>query len=235
MSEAANPAPSAPEGSTNDPPEHNVTLLKTENLPNRIVHWKIGLLPIDILLVTMKECEFLSCLSHLNPGFFKSFHESLGYVYFGDMCENEIKLKIAVIQCNFIYIGSVVVVRNAVKILRPKAVFCVGFCSGLNHKKVKLGDVVVSTRLITSPSIKISGIRQRGVSVPLKTHLAYLIRSAGHGWEAPLKDPGKLEVKLHQDGVFLSGPEVVHNNERREELIRQFPEAIAIEMEYEGT
>ena len=240
MSEAANPAPGAPEGSTIDPPEHNVTLLKTEKLPNRIVHRTSVQLPIDILLLTAKECEFLGCLSHLNPDFFRSYYPSLGYAYFGDMGEDEMKLKIAVIKCNMgstVPQGSVVVVTNAVKILGPKAVFCVGFCGGLNQEKVKLGDVVVSARLITYASIKIteSGIRQRGVNVPLKTHLANLIRSAGHGWEAPLKDPGKLEVKVHQDGVFLSGPEVVDNNERREELIRQFPEAIAIEMEGEGT
>ena len=240
MSEAANPVPGVPEGSTSDPPEHNVTLLNPEKLPNRIVHWKSVQLPIDILLLTVKECEFLGCLSHLNPGFFNSYHKSLGYVYFGDMGEEEMKLKIAVIQCNMGSTGpkgSVVVVPNTVKILGPKAVFCVGFCGGLNHKKVKLGDVVVSARLITYASIKIteSGIRQRGVNVPLKTRLADLIRSAGYGWKAPLKDPGKLEVKVHRDGVFLSGPEVVDNNERREELIGRFPEAIAIEMEGEGT
>ena len=240
MSEAANPVPGVPEGSTSDPPEHNVTLLKIEKLPNRIVHWTSVQLPIDILLLTVKECEFLGCLSHLNTDFFKSYYKSLGYVYFGDMGEDEMKLKIAVIQCNMGSSGpkgSVVVVSNAVKILRPKAVFCVGFCGGLNHKKVKLGDVVVSARLMTYASIKIteSGIRQRGVNVPLKNQLADLIRSAGYGWEAPLKDPGILEVKVHRDGVFLSGPEVVDNNERREELIQQFPEAIAIEMEGEGT
>ena len=232
--------PGVPGGSSSDPPEHNVTLLKTEKLPNRIVHWKSVQLPIDILLLTAKECELLSCLSHLNPDFYKSYHKSLGYVYFGDMGKDKMKLKIAVTQCNMgssVPKGSVVVVTKAVKILGPKAVFCVGFCGGLNHKKVKLGDVVVSARLITYASIKIteSGIRQRGVNVPLKTHLADLIRSAGHGWEAPLKDPGKLEVKVHRDGVFLSGPEVVDNNERREELLRRFPEAIAIEMEGEGT
>ena len=239
MSETANPAPGVQEGTTIDPPEHKVTLLKTEKIPNRIVHWRNVPLPIDILLLTVKECEFLGCLSHLNPDFSKSYFKSLGDVYFGDMGEDEMKLKIAVIQCNMgaaVPKGSVVVVPNAVKFLGPKAVFCVGFCGGLNHNKVKLGDVVVSARLITYASIKITenGIRQRGVNVPLKTRLANLIRSAGYGWEAPLKDPGKLEVKVHRDGVFLSGPEVVDNNERREELLRQFHEAIAIEMEGEG-
>ena len=240
MSEAANPAPGVLEESTNDAPEHNVTLLKTEELPDRTVHWTSVQLPIDILLFTVKECELLSCLSHLNPDFFKSHYKSLGYVYFGDMGKDEMKLKIAVIQCNKGSTGpkgSVVVVPNAVKILGPKAVFSVGFCGSLNHKKVKLGDVVVSARLITYASIKIteSDIRQRGVDVPLKTQLAVLIRSAGYYWEEPLKDSRKLEVKVHRDGVFLSGPEVVDNSERREELIRRFPEAIAIEMEGEGT
>jgi len=132
--------------------------------------------------------------------------------------------------------GSAVVVSKAVQILGPKAVFCVGFCGGLNNRKVKLGDVVISEKLITyAPStVTDNGVVERGVRVPSKTYLADLIKTAGHGWEAPLKDPRNLEVKVHRDGVFLSGPEVVDSKERRDQLIKRFPDAIAIEMEGEG-
>jgi len=149
------------------------------------------------------------------------------------------KLKIAVIQCvpgSTVTKGSAVVVSKAVQILGPKAVFCVGFCGGLNNRKVKLGDVVISEKLITyAPStVTDNGVVERGVRVPSKTYLADLIKTAGHGWEAPLKDPRNLEVKVHRDGVFLSGPEVVDSKERRDQLIKRFPDAIAIEMEGEG-
>ena len=228
----------ATEDSTSDPPEVDVTLPKNKDLPKRSKDWKHVQLPIDFLLLTVENCEFLACLSHLNAGFFKSHHKTLGYVYFGDIGDDEMKQKIAVIKCNrgSSVQGSVIVVPNAVKILRPKAVFSVGFCSGLNAKKVKLGDVVVSAKLITYAPTKVTqdGIQERGVSVPLKKDLAQLIQNADDSWEAPLIDPDELKVDVHRDGVFLSGPEVVDNKDRRKQLMERFPEAIAIEMEGEG-
>ena len=127
------------------------------------------------------------------------------------------------------------VVRDAVKIFRPKAVFCVGFCGGLNTNKIKLGDVVVSEKLITYAPSKVTqdGIEERGVRVPLRNRLAKLILNVGDGWKAPLKEPRELEVKIRR-GALLSGPEVVDSNERRNELIKRFPDGIAIEMEGEG-
>ena len=111
-----------------------------------------------------------------------------------------------------------------------------GFCGGLNSKKVKLGDVVISAKLITYAPSKVTDndVLERGVRVPPKTYLADLIKTAGHGWEAPLKNPRNLSLKVHRDGVFLSGPEVVDSKERRDQLIKRFPDAIAIEMEGEG-
>ena len=132
--------------------------------------------------------------------------------------------------------GSTISVKDAVTVLKPKAVFCVGFCGGLNRKKVKLGDVVVSAKLIAYALSKSTedGIEERGFRVPLKRRLSKLIVSAGEGWQVPLRKRGEPKVTIQRDGVFLSGPEVVNNNERRLELMRRFPEAIAIEMEGEG-
>lgn len=223
-----------------EPPEVNVKVLENKNLPKKSELWRKVPLPIDVLLLTVKDCEFLSCLSFLNDDFFKSYHKTLGLVYIGNIGKDETaNLKIAVIKCGIGSSGpggSTVVVKNAARILRPRAVFCVGFCGGLNYAKVKLGDVVVSAKLITyAPTRNLeSGIQERGVSVPLKRHLATLIRNVADGWEPPLKNPEELEVTVHRDGVFLSGPELVDNTKRRDELIKRHPQAIAIEMEGEG-
>ena len=188
--------------------------------------------------MTVKDCEFLACVSYLNRGFRKSYHEDLGFVYLGDISEDEPKLRIAVMKSHMGSTGpggSAVVVMNAVKVLKPKAVFCKGFCGGLKFDEVKLGDVVISVKLITYAPSKVTknGIEERGVKVPLRRLLSKLILSAGEGWKAPLKDPKERKVKIHR-GTFLSGPEVIDNNKRRKALIKRYPAAIALEMEGEG-
>ena len=44
----------------------------------------------------------------------------------------------------------------------------------------------------------------------------------------------EVEVEVIKNGVILSGPEVIDNEDRRADLIRRFPYATAIEMEGEG-
>ena len=245
MAEAVNDENGNPRASKSVPPEVSVEVLENKDLPGpeKSKPWKDILrdyLPVDILLLTVKLCEFLSCLSFLNKGFVKSYHKTLGYVYFGDIGDDEtLTLKIAVLKIRMGSSGpggSLVAVPNAVAILRPKAVFCVGFCGGLNEKKAKLGDIVVSSKLITYAFVKHTkgGIEERGVIVPLKRDLANLIKDVGAGWKAPLKNAEDLKVEVRNDGVFLSGPEVVDDRERRDQLIKRFPQATAIEMEGEG-
>ncbi|XP_068707668.1 death domain-containing ATP nucleosidase-like [Montipora foliosa] len=242
MADVVVPAPdSTPEAiRPGNPPELDRGQLKPANLQIKSLPWKDVERPIDILLLTAKDCEFYSCLQYcLNPGYFKSYNRAVGYVYFGKMGEGETKLKIAVIQCNVgsaVPSGSAVVVPDAVRMLRPKAVFCVGYCGGLNKEKVKLGDVVISARLATYAPIKVNedGVIERGVRVPSSTGLADLTRNADRGWKAPLEEGSELEVKVHKDALLLSGPEVVNSEERRDELIKRYPDAIAIEMEGEG-
>ena len=227
-------------GSKNKPPQiaDGFPILTTKNLPSKSKPWENVQLPTDILILTVKDCEFLSCLSILNS-FYRSYYDRLGVVYLGTIGDEGELLKIALIKCekgSAVPGGSIVVVKNAVDVLRPKAVFSVGFCAGLNRKKVKLGDVVVSAKLITYAPTKVleNGIQERGVRVPVPESISKLIRCIADGWDAPLKDSENFKVTVHRDGVFLSGPEVIDNSKRREELVRRYPEATAVEMEGEG-
>lgn len=217
-----------------DQPEVTILQLKNKDLPGTSKRLDHRRLPVDILLLTVEDWEFLSCLSVLNPGFGKYSHAELGYaVYLGDMGD-DLKLNIAVIKCGK---GSAVLaVENAVKVLGPKAVFAVGSCSGLDCENVKLGDVVVLDRLITYGPSKVTknGIEELGVKVPLKHRLSKLTTTAGGGWKPPLKDAKVLEVNIHR-GAFLSGQEVVDSPERCRALIERFRGAVAIEGEGEGT
>ena len=227
------------------PPETKVSPPKPGDLRVAGLKWEDVDLPIDILLLTAKECEFLSCVKYLS-GRFKSFKSGLGNVYFGKIGNGDENLKIAVIQCDKGSggpQGSGLVVSTGIRELKPKAVICVGYCAGLQETKaglqatkVKFGDVIISAKLATYASIKITEdkIIERGVQVPASRRLSDVIKSANFGWKAPLKNPKELDVKVHKDALLLSGPEVVSNDKRRAELLERFPDAMGVEMEGEG-
>ena len=223
-----------------EPPEISIAVPRMSDLQTVLKEWKDVNLPIDVLLVTVKDCEFLSCYSYLQNRVYRSYCKGLGYVFFGDMGKDRApKVKTALLRCGEGSTdpgGSLIVVKNAVTTLEPKVVFCVGYCGALNRQKSKLGDVVVSAKLTTFAHRKImnEGIQPRGFTTPVSRDIADLIKHASIGWKAPLENPEVRDVKVHCDGEFLSGPELVDSETRLDELVKLYPKAIAIEMEGEG-
>ena len=196
-------------------------------------------LPMDILLQTVEDDEFLACYQQLkNPC--RWWFDGLGYVYFEEEDESQKeKVKIALLQC---YGGSggpsgfLISVKNAVAVLRPKAVISVGGCSGLNPDKTKLGDVIVSSKLSTYAS-KVVMFHQEQSTGPLtyfSNHFLNVIKNCAYGWQAPLKNPEASQtVKVHC-GEILSGLEKIQDECRRDQLAKCNPMAMAVDMEGEG-
>ena len=120
-----------------DPPKVNISLPEISELTQDSKRWKDVQLPIDILLLTVKDCEFLSCYYYINDPY-RSYFKGLGRVYFGSFGEDQdVKLKVALMKCSEgckVPGGALNVVKNAVTQLRPKAVFSVGHCSGMNQE-----------------------------------------------------------------------------------------------------
>ena len=197
------------------------------DLPRNLSPWNIVELPIDILLMTVEDDEFLSCFSYLEKPF-KSYHKTIGYVYFGSIGNEHGKvMKIGLMKCSKGSVdpgSSLSVVKDAVRLLRPRAVFSVGACHGLNCKKTNLGDVVLSSKLIT-PSYK----------TPPGRDIGNLIRHISDGWKAPLEKPDEQEVRVHCDGVVLSIQMSDSGGWPYEEIIRRYPEATTVEMEGGGS
>ena len=193
-------SPSCQTGRNHAPPPLSIEVPKMRNLSKKSKPWSDVQLPVDILLLTVEDCEFLSCYAYLNNSF-KSYHNNLGYVYFGNIGESgEEALKVALMRC---YKGSsgpggsLVTVKNASAQLRPKAVFNVGYCRGLNPQDTKLGDVVVSSKLTTEE-----------FSTLVTRNISRLILFSSEGWNPPLKDPPTTaaeEVKVHSDSEIFSG------------------------------
>ena len=188
------------------------------------VVWRDVHLPVDILLLTVKICDFLSCFSLLDQPL-KSYNEDLGYVYFGRMGEGSDgeKLWVALMTSSkAVPGGSLTVGQIAFRVLRPKAVFSVGTCISLDSKKVRRGDVVISSNLTTA----------EGFKVPVSTRFGRLAKGAPYGWLPPLENPGELEVNVHPNGDILS----LSLTEMRQydDICKEYPGAVAIETDGKG-
>ena len=195
-------------------------------------------LPVDVLLVTVKDCEFLSCYNELKDPY-RYYYKDVGYVYFNNVQSHEEKVKVALLRCSEGSIGpssSLIAVKNAAPILQPKAVISVGVCSGLNPDETKLGDVVVSAKLTTYASKVVTSDREQsaGTSSHVSRRVLKIILNCADGWQAPLKNPEDRQVKVHCNGEFLSGPEQIRAQWRRKELVDRHPLAAVVEMEGEG-
>ena len=205
-----------------DPPPLSVTLKKTRDLPKKMKCWCTDYPPIDILLLTVEDCEFLACYHYLKDSF-KSYEKSIGFVYFGKMGEEEDgSLKVALVRCSKESSdpgGSQTVAKNAVTLLKPKATFLVGFCYSLNPDKTQLGDVVISSKLTTDFH-----------KTPVSRDVGNLVRSAADGWEAPLENPEARDVNVHSDGEILSCSDLIG----AEQQCQSHPGAIAVEMGGKG-
>ena len=181
------------------PPQLCFKFPKTSDLPKTSIAWSKAQLPIDVLLVTVEDCEFLSCYFYLDEPF-KTYHKDIGPVYFGVMgSDDQEKLKIALIKCSKRSVvpgGALPDVITASRVLRPKAVISVGTCHGSNSENINIGDILVSSKLTTSD-----------FRTPVSRNFGKLIRHASDGWKAPLENPAEWQVRVHCDADVLSGEE----------------------------
>ena len=222
-----------------DPPELNKVLSSLADIKAITKPSKDSDLPVDILLLTVTNCEFLACYSELkNP--YRCWFDGLGYVYFSDVGESQEELKVALLRCYRNGIGpggALVSVKNAASVLRPKAVISVGTCSGLNPAKSKLGDVVVSAKLATYASKVVTNNQEQstGMRSYVSKRFLNVIKNCLDGWQVPLKDLAEAQqVQVYTDAEFLSGPEQVRAEWRHDQLAETNPQAMAIENEGEG-
>ena len=208
--------------SRNHAPPLSIEVSKIIDLPNKSKPWSDVQLPVDILLLTVEDCEFLACYTFLENSF-KSYHQTLGFVYFGTMGESgEEALKVALMRCYKGHSwpgGSQNVTKNAVMELRPKATFLVGSCQGIDPERTKLGDVVVSSKLSTEQ-----------FAIPLRRNIGKLTLFSTEDWNPPLKDPvDKEAVQVHHDSDIFSGSQFITKQRRMTQS-----RVIAFEREGEG-
>ena len=234
MSETVRNDESSSKNIYGDSPEIIIGLPRKRDLIQNSKYWKDVQLPIDILLLTVKDYEFLSCYYYIvRP--FRSYFKGIGNVYFGGIDNyRDVKLKVALVNFRGYSKDRADVffaLQEAVIQLRPKAIFSVGHCSGMSQESTRLGDVVISTQLTNyslNPDNKKDRKEFRASTIQIGRDMNHLIPFMSVGWHPPLKDPGARKVKIHI-GEILSGPELVQAEWQRDELVKSFPRAIAIE------
>ena len=232
-------AASNPKKSTRDPPELNKVLPSSADVHLITKDFEEADLPVDVMLLTVKDCEFLACYSELkNPD--RRYFDDFGHVYFSDVGESQEKVKVALLRCyetSSCPGGSLISVRNAATQLRPKAVISVGTCSGLHPEKCKLGDVVVSAKLTTYASKVVTNNQEQstGMRSYVSKRFLNVIKNCADGWQAPFQNLADAQqVQVHTAAEVLTGPEQVNSEQRRDQLAETYPQAIAMENEGEG-
>ena len=203
------------------PPRLSFVVPRWRDVSQTSCPWTDVQLPVDILLLTVEDCEFLACYAFLKNAF-RSYHSELGYVYFGTIGESGgDSLKVALVRSyrgSSVPGGSLTTVQATVVHLRPKAAFSVGSCMGLDPKVTKLGDVVASSSLVTEKLTVAGKIRN-------------LISTISLGWNPPLIDPVLVGPAVHTWGSIFSGS--LDSHIARQQL-QPMPEPMAVEMEGEG-
>lgn len=82
------------------PPSLSITIPKTSDLVRTSKRWTEVQLPIDILLLAVRDEDFLSCYHFLRE-VVRSYKIRLGHVYFGNLGKDGgLKLKVGLITCS---------------------------------------------------------------------------------------------------------------------------------------
>ena len=234
MSETVRNDESSSKNIYGDPPEIIIELPRKRDLIQNSKHWKDVQLPIDILLLTVKDYEFLSCYYYIvRP--FRSYFKGLGYVYFGGIRHDyeDVKLKVALVR----YQDSIdrgytfSALKTAACLLRPRAIFSVGYCIGMSPESTKLGDVVTPIELTNCDLYQDHKEDRKDfhtTTIHIGRDMFVFSRDMGFGWKPPLENDEESKAKIHC-GHILSGSELVQAERQRDELVKSFPKAIAID------
>ena len=217
------------------PPEISIVIPQLNDLSPKPKSWESFQQLTDVLLLVVYNDELLSFYTFLR-NVFSSYIKELGLVYFGEIGDGSKMVKISLVRSSSGSTAAQNVVRTAIVVLKPKAIFSVGCCAGLRRKQSKLGDVVISGKLSTCGEKIIVNDKPQwdGRRLDVSAKIGRLMMSAGDGWRPPLKDPEARDAKVHCNAEILSGAKLVNCPNECEHLLRQFPEAIANEPEGQG-
>jgi len=127
--------------------------------------------------------------------------------------------------------ASIITTMDAISDCKPKIVLMLGIAFGINIKKQKIGDVLISERIIPyePQRIGLNDIVNRGKEGAASRFLLNRFRNADD-WEYLIK--GRRAARIF--GQILSGEKLIDNPSYKKRLLEDYKEAIGGEMEGAG-
>jgi nucleoside phosphorylase len=190
----------------------------------------------DILIVTATRIELETVISFLKPfpGHECVLRGSVNNITFRLGCFG--RYNAAHIQCAMgsqDRHGSALATKEALDLVKPRAVFVIGIAFGIDRRKQRLGDVLIAETICPYELQKIDDthVVHRGKDMLCGHVLSDRFANLYHDWKME-RMSGEL-VNVHF-GLVLSGEKVVASKSFRDSLVREYPTAIGGEMEGAG-
>ena len=186
----------------------------------------------DVLLIAVNDNEFRPIYEILPEPEEADSGTNLTEAYFATIGKNRVAL-VRSGQGTGGKTGIQATLTDALSQLKPKVVIGVGMCYGMEKGKQKCADVIVSKKLATYGPRRVNSdgsVYPRGVQIECDPRLVRLFSNT-MGWKGPCPKQIKPDI---QSGLIISGPELLDNKDRKEELKKMYPEALGGEMEGEG-
>lgn len=110
-------------------------------------------------------------------------------------------------------------------------IICIGICGGL-ISDLKMGDVVIANKLVQH-DVDATPLCKKFVLPPYKDHIPCdknEVENARNKIDALMKNIYKNRYKVFE-GLIISGDQFVSSIEAKDNLMRELPDAIAVDME----
>jgi nucleoside phosphorylase len=200
----------------------------------------------DILLVTVTDVEAQAIFDVLQAQFGRSLvrHHIEGKTYYDLGSIGGATVAMVQSEMGAGGLGAAfLTVQKGIDALHPSAVIMVGIAFGVDSKKQRIGDVLVSRQLMLYEPQRVGQskagspeIRARGDRSPASPALLDTFRSGKLDWSPPVTSHAARgstppEVRF---GLIVTGEKLVDNLEFREQLRHLEPDAIGGEMEGAG-
>lgn len=188
-----------------------------------------------VLLATATDLETKTLHTHMSPvegqaRLLRAFIGDLTYYYGKFGLYNVVHVQSSMGSMS--RSSSTLTVSDALRTIKSKVVIMIGIAFGVDEKKQRIGDVLISESIIPYDSERVGDkIISRGIEAPASKVLINRFKTLSLTWEHFLKQEIKAKIILTR---LLSGEKLIDNLTYRRQIVAQHPDSKGGEMEGVG-